>query len=120
MGGPPDFPGRDFPDRGGGSFGPPPRTGAPPTAPRNANSANQVTITADRVTRLDTKAMSQAIPDWLRKYPVSISRSNDTLRITIGNFDRPLEDLEACFPDLIFDEIKTGQRTIIARERPAT
>jgi hypothetical protein len=66
---------------------------------------------------VDSQAMMQGFPDWLRKYPCSISGSNEKWEIKFGNYDRPLDDLAACFPNLVFDKVDTAQRTINASEK---
>lgn len=76
-----------------------------------------VTITAANVKNGNAVDYTRDLPKWLLQHSVSVLISNGNLKITMQNFDKPLRELEACFPMLVFDKIDNESRTITAKER---
>jgi len=108
---PPNFPGyAGAPsDRSQDRFQPQPASQGDP--------AKTVTITCAKVKNADSSAYLRDLPKWLLQYSPFFSISNGDLKITVQNYDKPLADLEPCFPSLVFETIDTESRTIIAKEK---
>ena len=79
-----------------------------------APGPNDVTIRIDQAAGLDTRDMMNSRPEWLRKYAMSYSMSNNKMTIRVSNFDRPLTDLKEAFAELKFDSIDKDNREITA------
>ncbi len=108
---PPNFPGY------AGAPNNRPRDRFQPQPASQGDPAKMVTITCAKVKNADSSAYLRDLPKWLLQYSPVISVSNGDLKITVQNYDKPLADLEPCFPSLVFETIDTESRTIIAKEK---
>ncbi len=91
------------------------RVQRPPAQP--SDPAMMVTITATNVKNLDSSSYTRALPKWLLTYAPSLTISNGSLTIKIQNYDKPLAELETCFPTLEFVSVDSESRTIVAKEK---
>ncbi|MCC9600014.1 hypothetical protein LOC67_05525 [Stieleria sp. JC731] len=87
------------------------QTGFPEPGP------NDVVITVEDASGIHLPTMNRSLPDWVRKYAISMSQSNNQMTIRVSNFDQPLIELESGFSNLTFIEIDDSKRTIKAKPR---
>ncbi|WP_436716487.1 hypothetical protein U8335_03185 [Roseiconus lacunae] len=98
----------------GNRFGPDARRSDRPAPP--PPGPNDVTITVGDAEGLGGPEMLRSLPDWIRKYPLSMSQTGGRLIIRVTNYDRPLTELEKAFPQLQFDSIDDSARQIEAKK----
>jgi len=113
--GQPGFP-PGFPGFVAGGSGMPQDRGQPPPASQ-VDTSRMVTITAPNVKNGNSSDYTRDIPKWLLPHSVSVLISNGNLKITLQNYDKPLTDLESCFPMLVFEKVDNATRTITAKEK---
>ena len=104
------------PGIGTGPSGTPQNRFQPPPGGQG-DPAKVVTITASNVKNSGSGDYVHNAPKWLLQHSLSVEISNGNLKITLQNYDKPLADLESCFPMLVFEKIDASNRTITAKEK---